>query len=289
MRGFSVHVIPVKYDLEMVTITTTVLAAVGTREQRDWAYRTFLPFAGLHAVVGGCAAYHGVVDHSLGVLAASLGHAPDAAEHFTAAVAAHKRLGTTAWAQLSRNALAELAVPDSTSDPEFRLQGGQWRLDFDGHTALVLDTKGMHDIAALLAAAGRQVHVVTLLGRELRTVGADPVLDRRAATAFRERLTTLAEEIEEAERHDDRPRAARARAERDALTCELRTSAGLGGRPRRLGDETERARKTVTARVRDALRRIERAHPTLARHLRETIHTGTHCAYLPEVTLRWRL
>lgn len=30
-----------------------------------------------------------------------------------------------------------------------------------------------------------------------------------------------------------------------------------------VGDETERARKTVTARIRDVLRRIERVHPAL--------------------------
>ena len=289
MRGFAVQAIPVKYDLEMVAITGTVLTAIGTPEQCAWAYRTFLPFAGLHAVVGGCAAYHGAVDHSLGMLAASRGHTADAIGHFTAAIAAHERLGTTAWAQLSRSELLRLAAPDSAGDPEFRLESGRWRLDFAGRQALVPDAKGMHDIAALLAAAGRQVHVYTLLGRELPAVGADPVLDRRAATAFRERLNELAEEVDDAERDDDHARAERARAQHEAIARELRTSAGLGGRARRLGDETERARKTVTARVRDALRRIEHEHPTLAAHLRQTIHTGTHCAYLPDNPLRWRL
>jgi len=289
MRGFAVQAIPVKYDLEMVTITTTVLTAVGTPEQCAWAYRTFLPFAGLHAVVGGCAAYHGVVDHSLGVLAAALGRTADAIAHFAAAIAAHERLGTTAWAQLSRSALARLATPDPAGDPEFRIEDDRWRLDFAGRQALLPDAKGMHDIAALLGAAGRQVHVFTLLGRELPALGADPVLDRRAATELRERLNRLAEETDDAERDNDLARAQRTRAEREAIARELRTSAGLGGRARRLGDETERARKTVAARIRDALRRIEHEHPTLAAHLRHTIHTGTRCAYLPDAPLRWRL
>ena len=74
-----------------------------------------------------------------------------------------------------------------------------------------------------------------------------------------------------------------------AVARELRLAAGLGGRPRRLGDETERARKTVTARVRDALRRIEHEHPALAAHLRQTLHTGTQCPYLPDNPRRWRL
>jgi hypothetical protein len=282
MRGFAVQAIPVKYDLEMVAITATVLTAVGTPEQCTWAYRTFLPFAGLHAVVGGCAAYHGAVDHSLGMLAASLGRTADAVEHFTAAIAAHERLGTTAWAQLSRNELARLAAPDPGGDPEFRIQDNRWRLDFEGRQALLPDAKGMHDIAALLAATGRQVHVFTLLGRKLPALGADSVLDRRAANAFRERLSKLAEEIDDADSDNDRARAQRVRAERDAIARELRTSAGLGGRGRRLGDETERARKTVTARIRTSLDSIRRVHPELAEHLRASVSTGTYCRYDPQ-------
>ncbi len=287
MRGFSVQTIPVKYDLEMVAITATVLVAVGTPEQRAWAYATFLPFAGLHAVVGGCAAYHGVVDHSLGVLAAALGRADNAVRHLTAAVALQERLGTTAWARRSRDALDRLT--DTGRDPVFRLTDGRWLLEFDGRRAQVPDAKGMHDIALLLGAPGRPVHVFTLLGRATPAAGADPVLDRSAAAAFRARLATLADEIADAENAGDTRRLDRARSERDAIAGELRTATGMGGRARRLGDETERARKTVSARVRDALRRIESAHPALAGHLARTLRTGTHCVYLPDPPVRWRL
>ena len=289
IRGFSVQTIPHKYDLEMVGVTTAVLAAVGAPEQRDWAYRAFRPYAGLHAVVGGCAAYHGAVDHFLGVLAAASGRTEEAVAHLKAAVALHERLGAAAWAQLSRRELARLAAPPPDDAPGFRRTDGRWLVEFDGLGAWVAEAKGMHDIAALLAAPGRQVHVFTLLGREAPATGADPVLDRRAAAAFRARLDTVAAEIEDAERAGDPRRSGRALAERDAITRQLRAATGLGGRVRRLGDETERARKTVTARVRDALRRIESEHPALAAYLRRTLHTGTYCAYLPDVPLRWRL
>ena len=49
----------------------------------------------------------------------------------------------------------------------------------------------------------------------------------------------------------------------------------------------ERARTTVTARIRDAIGRIERAHPELGRHLRASIVTGTRCSYRPAETVRW--
>ncbi|HKR71242.1 MAG TPA: hypothetical protein VJT16_20575, partial [Streptosporangiaceae bacterium] len=85
----------------------------------------------------------------------------------------------------------------------------------------------------------------------------------------------------------DIERSARLAAERDALIGELARATGLGGRRRRLGDVTERARTTVTARIHAAIGRIERAHPELGRHLRSSIVTGARCAYRPAETVRW--
>lgn len=126
-----------------------------------------------------------------------------------------------------------------------------------------------------------------LLGRDVPATGADPVLDRRAVAEFRARLVELDAEIAEAESWSDPHRAERGRDERESLVAELQAASGLGGRYRRLGDETERARKAVTARIRDALRRIERVHPDLAAHLRTAVHTGVSCRYVPDPPRRW--
>ena len=64
-------------------------------------------------------------------------------------------------------------------------------------------------------------------------------------------------------------------------------AAGLGGRSRRLGDDTERARKTVSARVRDALSKIDQVHPDLADHLRRALNMGTVCSYTPRQPTIW--
>lgn len=45
---------------------------------------------------------------------------------------------------------------------------------------------------------------------------------------------------------------------------------------------TERARKAVTARIRDAVRRIEQEHPELAAHLDAALVTGVRCRYVGE-------
>ncbi|NUR26097.1 MAG: hypothetical protein HOV83_09670, partial [Catenulispora sp.] len=49
----------------------------------------------------------------------------------------------------------------------------------------------------------------------------------------------------------------------------------------------ERARSTVTARLRATLDRIARADPELGRHLAVSVRTGTLCVYEPESEQRW--
>ena len=76
-------------------------------------------------------------------------------------------------------------------------------------------------------------------------------------------------------------------AERDALVNELRVATGIAGRSRRLGEPAERARKAVSARLHDAIVRIEELHPELGRHLRESVVTGRSCRYQPGVATHW--
>jgi hypothetical protein len=118
-------------------------------------------------------------------------------------------------------------------------------------------------------------------------LGADPVLDEQARAAYRTRLDALDAELAAADDDQDVARSTQAAAERDALLSELAHATGLGGRRRRLGDEEERARSTVTARIRDSITRIERVHPELGRHLRASVSTGARCVYRPAETVRW--
>jgi hypothetical protein len=80
---------------------------------------------------------------------------------------------------------------------------------------------------------------------------------------------------------EDGARAERLQRERDAITAELKRAVGLGGRLRKVGSLTERARVNVTRRLRDAVTRIADVHPELGRHLSDAVRTGTHCDYRP--------
>jgi non-specific serine/threonine protein kinase len=80
---------------------------------------------------------------------------------------------------------------------------------------------------------------------------------------------------------NDAGRAARARAEREALADELARGVGLGGRERVAGAAAERARVNVQRRLKDALERISAADATMGRHLTRSVKTGMFCSYEP--------
>jgi hypothetical protein len=118
---------------------------------------------------------------------------------------------------------------------------------------------------------------------------AGEVLDASARDAYRRRLVELEDEASEADAAGDIGRSGHIAAEREALVEQLTAAYGLGGRGRRAASLPERARSAVTARIRDAIKRIGTTHPELSRHLERSVRTGTFCVYEPETPTRWNL
>ena len=201
-------------------------------------------------------------------------------------------LGMPALAERATAALASPAPPSPPGRNVFRRDGEVWTLDYAGTTVRLPDAKGLHDIARLLANPGAEIPAADLVGPAARleaTLGADTTLDAQAQAAYRQRLAELAAEIDAADADHDPERAARARVERDTLVEALSAAYGLGRRARRLSAAGERARKAVTARIRDSLARLDQRHPALAQHLRQSIHTGAVCSYQPPEPTPWEL
>ena len=120
----------------------------------------------------------------------------------------------------------------------------------------------------------------------LRAARAGRRLPRRrwtaALAAYRNRLAELAEDLAAAELDNDIGRARRARDEREWIVAELRRSTRPGRAARTLGVTTaERARKAVSARIRDAIHRIAEVMPDLGAHLERSVRTGNTCRYDP--------
>jgi tetratricopeptide (TPR) repeat protein len=199
---------------------------------------------------------------------------------------------------VSANAVSPPAGPATDQAPLFRCEGPLWHLRYAGREVRLPDSKGLRDIAVLLGRPGTPVPAVELAAASAageHVEGLHPqgdtgdVIDATARAAYRRRLRELEEEAEEADAAADAARSERIAVERDALVGQLSAAYGIGGRVRRTGSPAERARTTVTARIRAAMRRIAAAHPELGRHLETALRTGTLCVYRPEQPPAWRL
>jgi hypothetical protein len=108
---------------------------------------------------------------------------------------------------------------------------------------------------------------------------AGPILDAQAKAEYKSRLGDLRKDLEEAERFCDPNGAERDQKEIDALAEQLASAFGLGGRDRRISSEVERARCTVTKRIKQSINKISEAIPLLGRYLAAQIKTGYFCSY----------
>ncbi|MEO7513831.1 MAG: transcriptional regulator [Gemmatimonadaceae bacterium] len=240
---------------------------------------------------------------------------------FESARGAFERLGATREAAQAASALGEM---ERTTSPQghphdgshaarsigdraeqvFRREGDYWWVVFDGAEMRIRDVKGMRYIARLLANPGREFHALDLVASEHGSVremhastaansegyasrsDAGVLLDSQAKEAYRRRLAEIDDDIEQAEALQDGERSAQAQLEREFLIRELSRAVGLGGRDRRAGSASERARASVTRAIRHAMTRIGQHHPSLGAHLGHAIRTGTCCAYVPDPRIR---
>ncbi|MGH7805264.1 MAG: hypothetical protein ACREQJ_13030, partial [Candidatus Binatia bacterium] len=182
---------------------------------------------------------------------------------------------------------AEAAAPPSappTREARFVREGDFWSIAYDGRAFRLKDSKGLQYLAALIARENEEIHTADLAAgraseRPSDRGDAGEILDAQARSEYRERLRDLAGELEEATRWNDAGRAARISEEVEFLKGELSAAVGIGGRARKAADSTERARKAVASRIRDAIERIRGEHRELALHLENAIRTGAYCCY----------
>jgi len=168
------------------------------------------------------------------------------------------------------------AVPPPAGRWRLRRDGADWLLDAGDEHARLRDGRGLHYLRALLAAPGHDIPALDLAagGAGVHPGAAGPAIDEQARSAYRRRLTTLAGELEAADRAGDADRGGRLEAERQALLAELRSATGLAGRSREVSPEAERARVNVTRTLRATLARITEMAPAAGAHLQASIRTG---------------
>lgn len=168
------------------------------------------PLAGACGVNGAVVCFVGSHAHWAGVAAKTLGRTDEARDLLLRALRTHELVGARAWEAETCSVLAELGADGATyqdraarladelglvgvaarlgreasppggnaADAACRHDGDVWSIEHHGRSARLRDAKGLHDLAALLARPGEDVHVLDLAGSAIR--GGDstlPVLD----------------------------------------------------------------------------------------------------------------
>jgi tetratricopeptide (TPR) repeat protein len=209
------------------------------------------------------------------------------------------------------------AAPGALAEQKgvLRKEGEYWTVGYGGKAFRLKDTKGIGYLAHLLRNPAAEFHVLDLMGgiasrreedeasqsvrglprgdEDLEKAGihigslgdAGEMLDEQAKVAYRHRLSELREEFEEAKELGNVERAEQLEEEIDALTRELSRAVGLGGRSRRAGSASERARQTITKTIRAVVERIAQSDAALGDILSRCIRTGNFCSYQPDPDL----
>jgi hypothetical protein len=187
--------------------------------------------------------------------------------------------------------LARTSRVEPAQSATLRPDGGVWHITFNGKSVHVPDMKGLWHLRELVSRPRAPVPALSLIAapaEEPVPVGdAGPMLDREALRQYRRRLAELDEELDDAEAEHDFARHAKRSTEREALLKELARATGLGGKPRRAGSTTEKARLNVTRTIRHAIACLRATNQELAAHLDESITTGVACSYEPRTNIVW--
>jgi hypothetical protein len=190
----------------------------------------------------------------------------------------------------------------------FLHQNDYWIIRYQGRRALLKSTRGLQCLAVLLRDPGREFHVGELLARPMKvstpvlgvasdglvTVRLDaglPILDAQAKAEYKCRLHELRQDLNEAERFNDLQRKTEIHNELQAISDNLASAVGLGGRDRETSSDAERARSAVTKCIKKAIQKIGDVNPLLRYHLAARIKTGYFCSYNPhpERPVSWKV
>jgi hypothetical protein len=153
-----------------------------------------------------------------------------------------------------------------------------WSVSFGREHVTLPDRIGLQYLAALVSAPGSEIAALHLASADaMPPHSSEPVLDADGVATLRRHLAELDGRLGGPLR-DARRRTVQ--AERDAVADELQRQRRPGG-VRTFVDANDRARVAVRKAIVRAIDEIERAAPLTGRHLRASVHTGTHCVYRP--------
>ncbi len=270
-----------------VTLLVRVAAALEMSDVARAGAEALEPYAGRGVLNAGAVVFHGVVDDYVYRARRSLG-SPDADRWRHAAQSAYRRLGARGFERSLGDTGPSIWSKPPRSVWMQRDDTGRWSVGVEGATFGLADLRGLHYVRYLLDRPGVDVEALELSnvgtgrpGIALDEAALGDVLDATALAAYRRRLTELDAQLDTADERGDQPAALKLSVERDALLAQLDGAVGLRGRARRVGASAERARVAVRKAISAALTQVEIHDVSVARLLRDSIHTGLVCRYEP--------
>jgi len=185
--------------------------------------------------------------------------------------------------------------------------GDYWTIGYGNLGFALRDLKGLRYIQRLLQHPGEEFGAIDLIridgavvdtSIDIGSIFDDPaisigglgdsgeMLDSTAILNYKRRLPELKEELEDLRERGADERAEKVETEIDFLERELVRAVGFGGRDRRAGSASERARLNVTRAIKAGLRKITENHAALGQLLARSIRTGSFCSYIPDPRTR---
>jgi non-specific serine/threonine protein kinase len=195
-------------------------------------------------------------------------------------------------------------TPAANADSVFRKDGEIWTISFEGKTVRVRHLVGMGYIADLLRHPRTEIEAATL-GASIRgdlkppgevenetivevsaSMSGMPMADAEAIRQVKAALVTRQDELADTS-EDDGPARTQLQDEISKLEHYLSSAEGHRGQIRKTGGVSQRSRSRVKHAIDRAIDKIKVQHPSLGKHLKDSIRTGTSIVYMPTDVPDW--
>lgn len=118
---------------------------------------------------------------------------------------------------------------------------------------------------------------------------AGVIIDAKAREQYRERVSELFQEIDEARDSGDEEKVEQLQNEMTVIACALNGSKARGGKPRTLGDKRKNVKDSFRIAVKRAIEKISEYDSPLGQHLDSSIKFGNEPVYLTEEEIVWEV
>ena len=210
-----------------------------------------------------------------------------------------KRLYNTPYIQIypPTTRRKEFSLADDGKLPEeniFRKVGDIWQLSFGGVPSEPLKhRKGMLYISYLISNPRQSFFVTELVKpaehptKDILQFSSSDVSDWKATSQYRQRLEENKIEKAKAERENDKLLIKELEKEDEAIRKQILQSIGMDGKLKKFPEETKRLSNAVSEAITRSLKAINKKHPKLYQHLKNSIKRGRVLIYDPETPVTW--